>query len=807
MAVTIEAIKFDHDRTKATIDALTIRKNAGQNIRVPEWERQARGNPLTSPAAYARSQGNNLTIAVQLRRTSISSDGTVLVSAQGGGVLGSVGEDTVVFPAQVLVSDFKVFNLVGATIGQASVGKHEITWNWSLRPNGAGPTQQPTAHEIYTLLDLPKAPWGQAGSLFPGFQVPWTDALDWACKWASGATTPDEAADKISREIYGLGQTKVQFDIPNKASSHFTIPKYRTFKCTKFLKLLGTATTTKALVNCTDCAVFVSSFVNILGGDLNQSRMGSNFNTNRILEIGLRQDVVTKFSYHEVAWKSPSNANAPLFDSSLQVDAIKPTDNYFESPMLGIAIPLGAPGTNYHFHLVAPFNSCQPLPGTSIRRKIDGAIVSRRHVVPEVEHLLKEEYDFSSWEETRTSDEHIFVWHFSQNRGGLSPAGWTSQSTEHFEGRSGAPDVTESIWTTDKQGAVLRELTYECDSLAEAHSLLLDLLDEFQLPGIKRRSNSIIASEQKGIGDVAFSGPDDVVLLFARANLVTLLQNERTAFLPASQFARDLDAHILSKPGSESEFIEMNRFRIAADKIQVGDEVRLQFIGEDPAEEVLYKFFSPSGEIYLRKDKLFYRASEAGQQLITIFALQAEQKTGLQKLSLVAAAATSDQTFLGLNSQNFNQRRKSMASIFEGSWSSIRPPEYGSDNVSSKTTPTDPLDLRRNGVFEIRSLNEATGEITGSYTDISDPLHPISVSLNGRVTFIGHGTYAFVLRHEEPAGSGLTTIYEGQIVASAEGDFPTFIVAGRFRRTPPTVNPANAVAAGQEEGVWVATKP
>jgi hypothetical protein len=294
--------------------------------------------------------------------------------------------------------------------------------------------------------------------------------------------------------------------------------------------------------------------------------------------------------------------------------------------------------------------------------------------------------------------------------------------------------------------------------------------------------------------------------LFARANVVTLLQNEGPDFVSASKFARDLDARIILKPELEAGSIEMNRFRMAEEKVRVGDDVPIQFIGEDPPGEALYKFYSASGEVHLQKDELVYRANEAKQQFITIFAIQAGQKTASQKLSLVAEA--SDQKSLPVDLHNFNQRRNAMAFLFEGVWSSIRPRgQYNVDELRSMVEPPpNQLDLRRNGLIRIDRRDEATGEVTGFYTDLR-PTHPVTVRLTGNIRFIGAGTYNFVLRHEEPVGTEREIIYEGQTVASDQGDRPAYIVAGRFRRTPLGENLAAAIKDGQEEGVWVATKP
>jgi len=71
MSVQLEAVAFNHDNSAATGDALTIRRNATQDVTVPEWRRGLSVTPEDSPAAYAKAAvaGNTLTIKVQLSRT------------------------------------------------------------------------------------------------------------------------------------------------------------------------------------------------------------------------------------------------------------------------------------------------------------------------------------------------------------------------------------------------------------------------------------------------------------------------------------------------------------------------------------------------------------------------------------------------------------------------------------------------------------------------------------------------------------------------------------------------------------------
>jgi len=70
MNITLEAVKFNHDATSNTFDALNIRKNDKQFITVPEWRRGISVKPEDSPAAYALfdTRGNEITIRAKFKR-------------------------------------------------------------------------------------------------------------------------------------------------------------------------------------------------------------------------------------------------------------------------------------------------------------------------------------------------------------------------------------------------------------------------------------------------------------------------------------------------------------------------------------------------------------------------------------------------------------------------------------------------------------------------------------------------------------------------------------------------------------------
>src|SRR3712207_4236847 len=64
-------------------------------------------------------------------------------------------------------------------------------------------------------------------------QLPWTEVLDYACRWAFLTTTPDAAAARITRSVYDLGPTVVEYDCPGGGSTRYAAPN---FNCTAFLE-------------------------------------------------------------------------------------------------------------------------------------------------------------------------------------------------------------------------------------------------------------------------------------------------------------------------------------------------------------------------------------------------------------------------------------------------------------------------------------------------------------------------------------------------------------------------------------------
>jgi hypothetical protein len=400
VSIQLEAIKFNHNPSSATTDALNIRKNATQFVTVPEWRRGISINPEDSPAAYAKSEvaGNTVTIQARFSRLdpaitsaqvrAIDPTGNppegqgclgfllrllyILIRALTGNVLGEVRERTVTFPASGQ-TDFLTFQLKDTRIHRVGVGARTTTWRWQYRLNRRSPWIDfaTTQHRIYIILRVPSLPWQQTPYSSSNTQLPWTEVLDHACSWGVLATTPDDAATRVTQAVYNLGPGTVEYDCPGGGSTHYG------GNVTAFLDRLRGGLGNGRYINCSDCATFVSTFANILGCDLWQSRMGYSFGLNPLLAIGssVWQPACgwSGFFYHEVAWKGACTASDAVFDACLKVDGDADPTTAPHTALLVANMPFGNPGDGqYRDRLATPAGrpSCQPQPSTRVRRTV-----------------------------------------------------------------------------------------------------------------------------------------------------------------------------------------------------------------------------------------------------------------------------------------------------------------------------------------------------------------------------------------------------------------------------------------------------
>ena len=405
MSVQLLAIKFNHDPNAATADALNIRRNASTFVTVPEWQRGVSVNPEDSPAAYALAQVNGHTVTIQanfkrtdpgLTTAEIRAVDPVydpapdvgclpiirwiirgILRALFGNVLGETTPRTVTFGVNG-ETGFETFQLQNTKLDGALVGQRTTTWRWQYRLNPGDPWTEfdVSHHRVYLVLDLPTAPWQQQPYQSTNVQLPWTEALDYACTWASLTSDEVGSASAVTRKVYELGPGTVSYDCPGGGSTHYA---NGVFNCTAFIERLKGGMGNGYRVNCTDCATFVSTFANLLGCDLWQSRMfgSSSFGLNPMLGIGSNvwQPCCgwSGFSYHEVPWKGGCTANDTIYDACLQVDGDVDPTSAPHTALLPCNMRFGDPGDgDYRDRLSTPAGRphCNPQPGTRQRRAL-----------------------------------------------------------------------------------------------------------------------------------------------------------------------------------------------------------------------------------------------------------------------------------------------------------------------------------------------------------------------------------------------------------------------------------------------------
>lgn len=666
MNVLLEAIKFNHDPASATGDGFSLRRNETQFVNVPEWRRGVNTNPEDSPAAYAirETRGHTLTIQAKFRcdargrqiiqvraldaRTtprlalapSLETLATyllrpVLRELAGGGVLGEVKEKQVVFDDGE--TGFETFELTNVRIWEAGVGVNDIAWRWQFRaaPDAPWTDFADSAHRIYTVLRQPRPPWQEVPHDPTNTQLPWTEVLEYACRWAAGARTPEAAASLITQRVFDLGPDVLQYDEWNKAPCSLT--DGGKFNCTAFLSMLRRETTNYRLVNCTDCATIVSTFANCVGCDLSQSQIlpavdKLDFPLKPTIRIGFSEFVIGSFLFHEVAWAGECKENDEVFDACLKVDG---DDNPKTlTPLLPRNLRFGQIGEHsYRFRLVnGDENLCVPsAPLYRVRRFIGLAASPQQQ--PPVDlgwgEARAKVFEFDKWADSPAPGSKLFVSRFF-----LTPAslrGWRLEQSQSFEIGAGVP-VTQTFWRRSgtKVDVILRANVYELPSLVDARRMLLQLLAGFQLPGVERIENSEME-------DVVFASSSGSVVLFAAANMVFFLRNVGRDIEPLTEAAALVNERLFNRPSPDSVKLLplFSPFRFEKEEVLVNDEVKLlEAPPDDLGRKRLLKFFFDSGSMSLRDGAFVYRAEVPGEQTLTVYAIDANGNALEQRLEL-----------------------------------------------------------------------------------------------------------------------------------------------------------------------------
>jgi len=397
MSIILQAIAFNSDSTGGSSDALNIRRNASQPVTVPEWQRgrtftaadslavyaleNVLGTPVTIRASFSRILPQIVFAEVRAVQPPLAGSwGLQTLLQTQVNVLGEVAPEIVVFKPDGN-SEFVSFTLRNVRFSSCGVGAHRVQWRWQYRLRSGAPWLDFafTEHTIYTVLRVPSLPWVQAPVSVENTQLPWTDVLDFACRWARGARTPVEAATAISRAVFSLGNGILHYECTVGATAY----AYEVFLLSELIELLRGGVGRGRYVNCSDCATIVATFANAVGADLWQSRMGGGlayrlgyFPVKSVRTIGSARwgqpcGWWPGWTFHEVAWADECTADDPIYDGCLQLDLYPPY--HVATTPSDLPFSLAAVGEwLYRPHLVPSEDwlLCEPMPLTRRRRPV-----------------------------------------------------------------------------------------------------------------------------------------------------------------------------------------------------------------------------------------------------------------------------------------------------------------------------------------------------------------------------------------------------------------------------------------------------
>lgn len=208
----------------------------------------------------------------------------------------------------------------------AWVACRDITLTWSMTETRTQQvSREETRHRMYVILAPPSLPWSAAFEDRERWL--WPEVLDFACNWAEGARTVDEAARMITAALFDLGQA----DERRGGLRYHGSARYAKswFLCNEFLDHL-TGKAPSSSVNCSDLATILSTFANALGCRLYQAQCGRSIVASPVRVIGSPADPPTRFGYHEIAWDGSSSENDRVWDACLA---------FSDDPPAGVPFP------------------------------------------------------------------------------------------------------------------------------------------------------------------------------------------------------------------------------------------------------------------------------------------------------------------------------------------------------------------------------------------------------------------------------------------------------------------------------------
>ena len=305
--VDVTNIKFNHTTNSSASDALNIREdfNTPYDISNGEWIKDSTTN---WPMAYTTNNEVTIQVRLTVAPTNITSADVWAISTDTGGSLGDVAKTNVTFSGGVSSPEYVTFKVSGTTPACIQKTTNDV-WQWKMENvngSGSGACDLNTSgvHTVYTILREPQSPWS---STFGNASNAWTEVLDYACDWGSGATDEGSAVVSVTTNAY------------NKFPKEYDGSKYHTWAghC-KLTELLA-----DDWADCKDMSAVVQLFTQILGGTTVQVRRVLDIDTKPILGIDNIGAAGTwtnyNWSHHQFGWYG-----GEVYDACLKLNQAAP---------------------------------------------------------------------------------------------------------------------------------------------------------------------------------------------------------------------------------------------------------------------------------------------------------------------------------------------------------------------------------------------------------------------------------------------------------------------------------------------------
>ena len=318
-------IKFNHDTSSSSKDAINIRRSCAKGIDVSNGEWIDSGDIVTNePFCYTTNRA--VTVKARFEASGFITSAVIRAACAGAaGSLSSLMPTNVVFSSGVSSPEYfefamekKTLNCIDRSLGGVlSWTADSVNGQSGCKMNDSGP------HLVYTILGEPKLPWK---NIYGEDENAWTNALEFAIvkAGAQGKSTDKDALAAITKYLHsGHG---LVYDTVEGAPRYWD-PATGVFSATTYITVPNSAGVTN-LVNCYDQAHGVVTLGNILGPSVNAiPRFTMPFgyiNTTNLVGVGA--------------------CNNPFYDSTNEWEYVNITGT--GSVSIGKGIPLKVPVCN-----------------------------------------------------------------------------------------------------------------------------------------------------------------------------------------------------------------------------------------------------------------------------------------------------------------------------------------------------------------------------------------------------------------------------------------------------------------------------